>query len=69
MSKREPRGRQGRSYTAPTDDERCTADRSPLRDGSLARCMRRARQDGSGLCAAHARVLARFVIRASGERP
>ena len=45
-----------RRYTAPPDDQRCTATRLPLADGSSARCMRRA--TSNGMCAQHAKLRA-----------
>jgi hypothetical protein len=42
-----------RAFTAPVDELRCIATRSPLADGSLARCMRR-RAANSPYCSAHA---------------
>lgn len=47
-----------RVYMAPPDEQRCAADRKPLSDGSLARCMRRATV--GNLCAQHARMVAEF---------
>lgn len=41
-----------RRFTAPTDEFRCEATRSPLGDGTLARCMHRKRP-GSPFCAQH----------------
>jgi hypothetical protein len=47
-----------RIYMAPPDEGRCAADRKPLSDGSLARCMRRATV--GNLRAQHARMTAAF---------
>lgn len=42
-----------RAYQAPIGSFRCVADRKPLKDGSGARCMRRAMR-GSQFCSIHA---------------
>ena len=43
---------QPRFFAAPTDSDRCTADRKPLKDGSGARCMRK-REPGRPYCSIH----------------
>lgn len=43
-----------RPYRAPLDNERCIETRKPLKDGSLARCMRK-RVSGSEYCSIHSK--------------
>jgi hypothetical protein len=56
-----------RSYRAPIGSFRCAANRKPLRDGSEARCMRRA-MAGSAFCSIHEKAR-RESIRVECERP
>lgn len=48
--------RRKRIFYALPHDERCRADRKPLKDGSGARCMLK-RAEGRDVCARHAKMI------------